>query len=108
MTHSQLVTFFYYSLFLGAAVHIVLLFAEARAYRLTRITSLVPMIVGNVIGLLYIGAAFIRQYATGANYFHLAIIGASLYTAEVIVGVWGTVNFLRTVQRLAAAKTARK
>jgi hypothetical protein len=105
MTQSQATVFYYYFIVIAVAVHIVLLFVETRTYRRTRIQSLVPMIVANVIGLLYVGTLVARTsifVPRTSSFTQVALLGASLYLAEVVVGVWGTVNFLNAVQRLAA------
>jgi hypothetical protein len=108
MSHSQYLDFFYYSLLLGTAVHLVLLPAETYVYRATRIKSLIPMIVANVIGLIYLAVAFFRvaYVAKPPSNIDLATTSAALYTTEVVIGVWGTVVFLRTVKNIVVAKNA--
>lgn len=108
MSHSQFLGFFYYSLLLGTAVHLVLLPAEIFAYRATGIKSLIPMIVANVVGLIYLAVAYFRvaYVAMPPSNIHFATISAALYTTEVVIGVWGTVVFLHAVKNIVVAKNA--
>ena len=108
MSNSQYLDFVYYSLLLGTVVHLVLIPAETYAYRATGIKSLIPMIVANVIGLIYLAVVFFRvaYVAKPPGNIHLAAISAALYTTEVVIGVWGTIVFLRTVKNIAVAKNA--
>ena len=107
MTYAQFLDYFYYLTLLAVVVHVVLIAAQTSAYRMTKIKSLIPMIVSNAIGLAYLATVCFRQiYATPANVIPLVLTTATLYTAEVVMGVWATVVFLRTVKNIVVTKAA--
>lgn len=104
MTHSQYVLWAYYFLLLAAAAHVAMIAIEVHTYRVTGIKSLIPMIVANFIGLLYLVALFARNLyaATPASFANFAVPIAVLFTAEVIVAVWGVFVFFRTFRNMVA------
>jgi hypothetical protein len=107
MNHNEALNFLYYSLLVSTAVHFVLIVAQMRAYNATGIKSLIPMIITNLIGFVYVAMMSFRQrYGTPANIFDLALICAFLYTIEAVIGVWATVAFLNTVKKIAAKNAA--
>jgi hypothetical protein len=108
MTHAQYVYGGYYLLLLATITHLMFIVLEARAYRVTRIKGLVPMIIGNVFGLIYFASMLIGQrYAvTPSSAGYLFVVGALLFTVEVVVGVWGFVCFLKVVQDMASTRQA--
>jgi hypothetical protein len=107
MTHAQYLDYFYYLTLMAVVVHVVLIAAETSAYRITRIKSLIPMVISNVVGLAYLAMLCFRQiYAAPASVLALVLTSGALYTAEVVVGVWATVVFLHTVKNIAIPKGA--
>jgi hypothetical protein len=107
MTHAQYLDYFYYLTLMAAVVHVVLIAAETSAYRITRIKSLIPMVISNVVGLAYLAMLCFRQiYATPVSVLPLVLTSGALYTAEVVVGVWATVVFLHTVKNISIPKGA--
>jgi hypothetical protein len=106
MTHAQYVYGGYYLLLLATIVHLMFIALEVRVYRVVRIKGLVPMIIGNVVGLIYFASMLVgQQYAatpSSAGYFFVA--GGVLFTVEVIFGVWGFVSFMKAVQTMASTR----
>jgi hypothetical protein len=104
MTHAQYVYGGYYLLLLSTITHLMFIVLEARAYRVTRINGLVPMIIGNVVGLAYFVSILFRQLyvVTPRSAGYLFVAGGLLFTLEVIVGVWGFFCFLKAVQNMAS------
>lgn len=105
MNHVQFLYYFFYFIVVGFAVHVVLIALVVIAYRATKIKSLIPMVVSNTIGMAYIVAACFRQfYTTPVSTVPLMLTCAAFYTLEVVIGVWATAVFLRTVSNVVAAK----